>query len=428
MKIRDQLEACLARITDPAGEGKRAFTKLYTDQARAVADAQDKMRAAGVPLGPLGGRIVSIKDLFDIAGEPTTAGSIALRDAPPAKQDAPAIARLRAAGAVIIGKTNMTEFAYSGIGMNPHYGTPGNPFDRARIPGGSTSGGAVAVADGMSEITIGSDTGGSTRIPAAFCGIVGLKPSQPRIPLAGAVPLSTTLDSVGPMARTVADCALADAVMAGESPDAVQPIALPRTRLGLLKTLALDGLDATVGTAFERAVKALSPARLSDFTTDLFAPMIQLNARGGFTAAESYAWHRDLLERRGKDYDPRVRGRIERGALLSAADYIEMKQERARLVGAMDAALADIDALVLPTVPIVAPRMDALGADDDFMRINLQILRNTAIANFFDLCAVSLPIPTDGLAVGLMLIGRHGSDKRLLRIAASVEAALDASR
>jgi aspartyl-tRNA(Asn)/glutamyl-tRNA(Gln) amidotransferase subunit A len=428
MKIRDQLEACLARITDPAGEGKRAFTKLYTDQARAVADAQDKMRAAGVPLGPLGGRIVSIKDLFDVAGEPTTAGSIALRDAPPAKQDAPAIARLRAAGAVIIGKTNMTEFAYSGIGMNPHYGTPGNPFDRARIPGGSTSGGAVAVADGMSEITIGSDTGGSTRIPAAFCGIVGLKPSQPRIPLAGAVPLSTTLDSVGPMARTVADCALADAVMAGESPDAVQPIALPRTRLGLLKTLALDGLDATVGTAFERAVKALSPARLSDFTTDLFAPMIQLNARGGFTAAESYAWHRDLLERRGKDYDPRVRGRIERGALLSAADYIEMKQERARLVGAMDAALADIDALVLPTVPIVAPRMDALGADDDFMRINLQILRNTAIANFFDLCAVSLPIPTDGLAVGLMLIGRHGSDKRLLRIAASVEAALDASR
>jgi aspartyl-tRNA(Asn)/glutamyl-tRNA(Gln) amidotransferase subunit A len=428
MKIRDQLEACLARITDPAGEGKRAFTKLYTDQARAVADAQDKMRAAGVPLGPLGGRIVSIKDLFDVAGEPTTAGSIALRDAPPAKQDAPAIARLRAAGAVIIGKTNMTEFAYSGIGMNPHYGTPGNPFDRARIPGGSTSGGAVAVADGMSEITIGSDTGGSTRIPAAFCGIVGLKPSQPRIPLAGAVPLSTTLDSVGPMARTVADCALADAVMAGESPDAVQPIALPRTRLGLLKTLALDGLDATVGTAFERAVKALSPARLSDFTTDLFAPMIQLNARGGFTAAESYAWHRDLLERRGEDYDPRVRGRIERGALLSAADYIEMKQERARLVGAMDAALADIDALVLPTVPIVAPRMDALGADDDFMRINLQILRNTAIANFFDLCAVSLPIPTDGLAVGLMLIGRHGSDKRLLRIAASVEAALDASR
>src|SRR5512138_3080733 len=170
MKIRDCLEACLARIADPGGEGKRAFTKVYAEQARAVADAQDRMRAAGVALGPLDGRIVSIKDLYDVAGEPTTAGSVALRDAPPAQRDAPAIARLRAAGAVIIGKTNMTEFAYSGIGMNPHYGTPGNPFDRARIPGGSTSGGAVAVADGMSEITIGSDTGGSTRIPAAFGG------------------------------------------------------------------------------------------------------------------------------------------------------------------------------------------------------------------------------------------------------------------
>src|SRR5690349_9360403 len=316
MKIRDRLEACLAKINDPVGEGKRAFTRLYTEQARATAEAQDRMRAAGVPLGPLAGRIVSIKDLFDVAGEPTTAGSIALRDAPPARQDAPAIARLRAAGAVIVGKTNMTEFAYSGIGMNPHYGTPGNPFDRARIPGGSTSGGAVAVADGMSEITIGSDTGGSTRIPAAFCGIVGLKPSQPRIPLDGAIPLSSTLDSIGPMARTVADCALADAIMAGDEPRTLEPIALPRLRIALLKTLALDGLDETVAKAFDRALKALAPARLTDFTTDLFAPMAQVNANGGFTAAESYAWHRTLLEKRGQDYDPRVRGRIERGAAI----------------------------------------------------------------------------------------------------------------
>jgi aspartyl-tRNA(Asn)/glutamyl-tRNA(Gln) amidotransferase subunit A len=428
MKVRDRLEACLAKIADPAGEGKRAFTKLYAEQARAVADAQDRMRAAGAPLGPLGGRIVSVKDLFDIEGEPTTAGSIALSDAPPAQRDAPAIARLRAAGAVIVGKTNMTEFAYSGIGMNPHYGTPGNPFDRARIPGGSTSGGAVAVADAMCEIAIGSDTGGSTRIPAAFCGIAGVKPTQKRIPLDGAVPLSMSLDSIGPMARSVADCALADAIMAGEPPDSLEPIPLPRLRFGLLKTMALDGVDETVGKSFERAIKILAPARLSDFATDLFAPMAQIYSRGGLTAAESYAWHRNLLKRRGNDYDPRVRGRIERGALLSAADYIEMTQERARLVRAMDAALADIDALVLPTTPVVAPRMDALAADEDFMRINQLVLRNTAFANFFDLCAVSLPIPNDGLAVGLMLIGRHGRDKRLLRIAAAVESALIESR
>jgi aspartyl-tRNA(Asn)/glutamyl-tRNA(Gln) amidotransferase subunit A len=424
MKIRDRLEACLAKIANPAGEGRRAFLKLYTEQARTTADAQDRMRAAGVPLGPLGGRIVSIKDLFDVEGEPTTAGSIALRDAAPAKQTAPAIERLRAAGAIFVGKTNMTEFAYSGIGMNPHYGTPGNPFDRARVPGGSTSGGAVAVADGMCEIAIGSDTGGSTRIPAAFCGIAGLKPTQQRIALDGAVPLSTTLDSIGPMACTVADLALADAIMAGETPEAVEPLPLSRLRLSVLKTLVLDGLDETVSKAFDRALKALAPARLSDFSTGLFKPMTDVNARGGFTAAESYAWHRDLLERRGKDYDPRVRGRIERGALLSAADYIEMKRERDRLVRAMDAELADLDALVLPTVAVVAPRMDALAADDDFMRINLQVLRNTAIINFFDLCAVTLPIPTDGLAAGLMLVGRHGDDRRLLRIAAAAEAAL----
>ncbi|HEX2116975.1 MAG TPA: amidase [Alphaproteobacteria bacterium] len=428
MKIRDRLESCLAQINDPAGEGKRAFIRLYTEQARAVADAQDRLRAAGAPLGPLGGTIVAIKDLFDVEGEPTTAGSVALRDAPPARSDAPVIARLRAAGAVIVGKTNMTEFAYSGIGMNPHYGTPGNPFDRARIPGGSTSGGAVALADGMCDIAIGSDTGGSTRIPAAFCGVAGLKPTQMRIPLDGAVPLSTTLDSIGPMARTIADCARADAVMAGEAPQPIEATDLRRIRLGLCKTLVLDGMDDEVARSFERAMKALSPARLSDFTTELFAAMAQVNARGGFTAAESFAWHRDLLARRGADYDPRVRVRIERGALLSAADYIEMMQERARLVRAMDAALAEIDALVMPTVPVVAPRMDALKSDDEFMRINLQVLRNTAIANFFDLCAVSLPIPTDGLAVGLMLVGRRGSDKRLLRIAAAVETALGAAR
>jgi aspartyl-tRNA(Asn)/glutamyl-tRNA(Gln) amidotransferase subunit A len=240
--------------------------------------------------------------------------------------------------------------------------------------------------------------------------------------------LSTTLDSIGPMARTIGDCALADAVMAGETPETSAAIDLRRVRFGLCKSLMLDGLDDTIAKAFDRAVNALAPARIADFNTDLFAAMNQINARGGFTAAESFAWHRDLLARRGKDYDPRVRVRIERGGQLSAADYIEMKQERGRLVRAMDAALADIDALVMPTVPVVAPRMDAMKADDDFMRINLQVLRNTAPANFFDLCAVSLPIPTDGLAAGLMLVGRHGNDKRLLRIAAAVEAALGRAR
>src|SRR6266513_2855355 len=212
--VRDRLEQALSRIDDPKGEGARACLTVYADAARAAADAADGRAKAGISLGCLDGAIVSIKDLLDVAGEPTRAGSRILVNAAPAKADAPVVRRLRTAGAVIIAKTNMTEFAFSGVGMNPHYGTPGNPADRSRIPGGSSCGAAVAVADAMCEIAVGTDTGGSTRIPAALCGIVGYKPSQWRLPTQGAFPLSFTLDSIGPMARNVADCALADAVMA----------------------------------------------------------------------------------------------------------------------------------------------------------------------------------------------------------------------
>jgi aspartyl-tRNA(Asn)/glutamyl-tRNA(Gln) amidotransferase subunit A len=195
---RERLEEALSRIADPAGEGVRACLTVYREAARISADAADARVRAGIPLGPLDGTIVSVKDLFDVAGEPTRAGSKILADAPPAAADAPAIHRLRAAGCVIVAKTNMAEFAFTGIGLNPHYGTPGNPADRTRIPGGSSSGAAVAVADGMCEIAIGSDTGGSVRVPAALCGVVGFKPSKRRVPTEGAFPLSYTLDSSGP--------------------------------------------------------------------------------------------------------------------------------------------------------------------------------------------------------------------------------------
>src|SRR6266571_7398043 len=213
---RDRLEEALTRIADPQGEGARACLTVYDQTARAEADAADARARAGVTLGPLDGAIVSVKDLFDVAGEPTRAGSKVLAEAPPAAADAPVVRRLRAAGGVIVAKTNMSEFAFTGIGANPHYGTPGNPADRTRVPGGSSSGAVVAVADGMCEIGIGSDTGGSTRAPAAFCGVVGFKPSKFRVPTEGAFPLSYTLDSVGPIARSVSACAAADAVMAGD--------------------------------------------------------------------------------------------------------------------------------------------------------------------------------------------------------------------
>src|SRR6185437_10608172 len=233
---RDRLEQALARIADPNGEGARACLTIYRDAAIAAADAADARARDGISLGPLDGAIVSIKDLFDVAGEVTRAGSkILAEEGKPAAADAPIVRRLRAGGAVIVAKTNMTEFAYSGIGANPHFGTPGNPADRKRAPGGSSSGGAVAAADDMCEVTIGSDTGGSTRIPASLCGITGYKPSRQRITTEGAFPLSTTLDSIGPMAKTVTPCAHADAVMAGEDPLPFEPAEIAGLRVGVVQ-------------------------------------------------------------------------------------------------------------------------------------------------------------------------------------------------
>ncbi|WP_341894436.1 amidase [Ferrovibrio terrae] len=424
---RDRLEACLARIADPAGEGHRAMIRLYTEGARAAADAADARARLGLGLGPLDGRIISIKDLFDIPGEATTAGSKLLRDAAPATVEAPAIARLRAAGAVIIGKTNMTEFAFSGVGINPHYGTPGNPADRSRIPGGSSSGGAVSVADGMAEITIGSDTGGSTRIPAALCGIVGLKPSQYRVPTTGAFPLSFSLDSIGPMASTVTDCAIADAVMAGEMLAPLPAVSLNGLRLGVPRGLLLDNLDAAVARGFDAALAVLgkSGVSLSDQPLDLLAPMLEATGKGPFAAIEAAHIHRDWFESRAADFDPLVRGRIERGRTIPAMDYVFAQRRRAELIRAMDARLTDLDALVLPTTAITAPKIADLANDETaFTTANLLLLRNPSMANFFDLCAISLPLPVSGLPVGIMLVTRNGHDHRLLRMAAAVQTAL----
>ncbi|HYM18505.1 MAG TPA: amidase family protein, partial [Micropepsaceae bacterium] len=257
---RDRLEEALMRIADPKGEGRRACLTLYTEAARAAADASDARVHAGVSLGPIDGAILSIKDLFDVKGEPTRAGSRILADAPPAADDAAVVKRLRAAGGVILAKTNMSEFAFTAIGANPHYGTPGNPADRLRAPGGSSSGAAVAVADGMCEIGIGSDTGGSTRMPASFCGVVGYKPSKFRIPTDGAFPLSYTLDSIGPLAKTVAQCAAADAVLAGENPSALEPAPIAGLRIGVAQGLPLRDLDDTVSARFSSAREALNRA------------------------------------------------------------------------------------------------------------------------------------------------------------------------
>jgi aspartyl-tRNA(Asn)/glutamyl-tRNA(Gln) amidotransferase subunit A len=427
---RARLEAALAKIADPKGEGARACLTVYREQALAAAVAADARAHAGILLGPLDGVIVSIKDLFDVAGEVTRAGSKVLaEEAEPAASDAPVVRRLRSGGAVIVAKTNMTEFAFSGIGINPHYGTPGNPADRTRIPGGSTSGGAVAVADGMCEIAIGSDTGGSTRIPGALCGLVGFKPSRQRISTAGVFPLSPSIDSIGPIARTVSDCAKADAVMAGDDVKPLEPAPLANLRIGIAQGLPLENLDETVAKRFPHAIDALERAgcRLSNEKLALLDGMVRVNSRGGVQPAEAFTLHRDRLDRRGADIDANVRARLERARSISAADYIEMVNERTALIADMDARLADIDVLVLPTTPIVAPTIEEMTAPDVFARKNAMLLRNTSIWNFFDCCAISLPLPRDGgLPVGLMLVVRNGHDHRLFRIAAAVERLLAA--
>jgi aspartyl-tRNA(Asn)/glutamyl-tRNA(Gln) amidotransferase subunit A len=421
LNSRERLEQALARIADPEGEGARACLTVYAAAARAAAAASDARAAQNISLGPLDGAIVSIKDLFDVAGEPTRAGSkILAEEAAPATADAVVVRRLRAAGAVIVAKTNMTEFAFSGIGANPHFGTPGNPHDRARVPGGSSSGAGVAVADGMCEVAIGSDTGGSVRIPAALCGLVGFKPSRQRIPTDGTFPLSYTLDSIGPIARSVADCAKADAVMAGEDFAPLEPVSLAGLRFGIAEGLPLDRLDDTVAAAFAAAVSRLDGAavRITRESLSLLDDMVAVNAKGGISPAEACAIHRDRLTRRAGDIDPNVLARIERGCAITAADYIDTMRARARLVRAMDARLGSLDVLVMTTTAIVAPTIAAVSDPKVFATCNAAMLRNPSLVNFFDLCAISLPLPAP-LPVGLMLIARNGEDRRLLRIAAA---------
>ncbi|WP_298951393.1 amidase [uncultured Methylobacterium sp.] len=423
--IRDDLERRLAAIA--ADAGRPVFTLLYPDAARAAADAADARRRAGIALGPLDGAIVSIKDLFDVAGEPTTAGSALRRKAAPAAADAPVVARLRRAGAVIVGKTNMSEFAFSGLGLNPHWGTPGNAADPSRVPGGSSSGAGVSAATGTSDIAIGTDTGGSVRIPASLNGVVGFKPTARRVPLDGAFPLSPSLDSIGPLARTVVACAAADAVMAGEEPAPLRTASLAGLRVGVPRGVLFTETDPAVAAAFEAALGRLSAAgaRVVDTSIeDLLARMTEATAAAPIAAVEAYEIHADWLDAEMAAFDPRVHARITRGRSMEAGTYIRMMRTRAGLIRDCDTRLADLDVLALPATATPAPTIASVEADDAFNRSNLLMLRNTMVGNLFDLCGLSLPMPDMNLPAGLMLLARHGQDRRLLEIGAGVEAVL----
>jgi aspartyl-tRNA(Asn)/glutamyl-tRNA(Gln) amidotransferase subunit A len=424
------VEEALARIGDPGGEGARAFTSVQGEQARAAARAMDALRGAGRAPSAWAGVPISIKDLYDQAGEITRAGSVARDDASPAAVTAPSVARLERAGFIVLGRTNMSEFAFSGLGVNPHYGTPRSPWDRAtgRLPGGSSSGAAVATADGMGFAGLGSDTGGSCRIPAALCGIVGWKPTARRVPLAGALPLSSTLDSLGPLARSVACCGLLDSLMAGEEPmESATGLPVRGLRLALLEGYVAEGWDSHVAASFERALSRLSAAGalVERLRVPELAEIPAANATGGFAATEAWAWHRDLVARRRDAYDPRILTRILRGERMLAADYVELVQARARIGAAIARRTAPFDAVVMPTCPLIPPAIAEVEDEAEYGRINLLLLRNPSVANFLDRCAISIPCHRPGdPPVGFMLMGEHMGDHRLLAVAEAVEAAL----
>lgn len=405
-----------------AASSVSVFTRLYPEAARATAAHADAMRAAGVEVSPLAGLPVSIKDLLDVAGETTLAGSIVLRDAPPARVDAAVVRRLRASGAALLGKTNMTEFAYSGVGLNPHYGTPRNPADGTadRIPGGSSSGAAVSVAAGYCVAGIGSDTGGSIRIPAALCGIVGFKPTARRVPLTGAIPLSTTLDTICAMTRSVDDCILVDGIIA-DHPLEVRSLPLAGLRLALPQTLVLDALDAHVAASYAAALRKLSAAGARLIETPL-APLGEAADLNKFSGAESFAWHRGMLASREGDYDFRVAKRIRTGETMTAADYIDLHRRRRDWISRMEAELAPFDAMLMPTVPIVAPPIAGLeSSEQEFFRVNGLLLRNTSTINLLDGCAVSLPCHAPGtLPVGLSVAGPAMADARVLAVSRAI--------
>ncbi|QCI67718.1 amidase [Phreatobacter stygius] len=425
--VRDALEAALVRIDDPTSDGRVTYTKVYTERARAEADAADARAKVGVSLSPLDGWVISVKDLFDVAGETTTAGSSILRNRPPATVDAPVIARLRGAGAVIVGKTNMSEFAFSGIGINPHFGTPGNAADKSRVPGGSSSGAGVSVAEGTARMGLGTDTGGSIRIPAALNGCVGFKPTANRISKTGAFPLSYALDSIGPLAKTVADCAATDAVLAGEEPWTLDPAPIAGLRFGIPRGRLFGQMEPEVEKAFEASVAKLGKAgaRITEVSIeDLLQDLADAMAKAPFVAIEAAAVHAEWLEDRARDFDPRVLARIRIGAKALASDYIRLVNKRAELILRMRDRLADIDAMILPTTPIRAPKIfDLIASDDQFWAANGLVLRNTTVGNIFDFCGASLPCqPAKGLPIGFMMTALAGQDRRLLRMAAGVEA------
>jgi aspartyl-tRNA(Asn)/glutamyl-tRNA(Gln) amidotransferase subunit A len=423
----DRIEASLDAI-DRHGTRTNAFIRVDADAARAAARVVDEERRRGIDRGPVHGMPISIKDLIDIAGQPTTAAS-QVRAEHGAVEDATIVLRLRKAGAILIGKTNLHEFALGTTTDVSAWGPVRNPVDESRSAGGSSGGSAAAVATGMGEASIGSDTGGSIRIPAAACGVVGLKPTFGEVPLNGVVPLSRSLDHVGPLARTVEDVAALWAVLTDRHPAPVEPLPPRALTLGALGDYFTAYLDDDVRTAFGRAVASLQQAGVTIEPRSVSGTETIIETYASISLSEAAHWHAHTLDTRGSDYQPSVRERLESGRAIRAVDYLRALDARSTLREAVDQALAGCSALLLPTLPIVAPLLGqtevAFGnGNETTLTVRAAMLRLTQLFNITGHPAISLPMPVAGLPVGLQLVGRWNDTPSLLSVALTCERVL----
>jgi aspartyl-tRNA(Asn)/glutamyl-tRNA(Gln) amidotransferase subunit A len=429
----DHVSRMIQSARSAVSDEYRIFLAERFDAALAEACAWDGGADAGLSIPMLAGIGVSVKACIDVAGFVTTAGSNVLAHRAAAPSDAPTVARLRNAGAIVLGHTNMTEFAYSGLGLNPHFGTPLSPFapTEARVAGGSTSGGAVSVAIGGADAALGSDTSGSVRIPAAFCGLTGFKPSRGRYSSDGIIPLSRSFDVPGVIARSVECCRLLDGVLARAASSVGQTARPASLRLLVPINYVLTELDETVRQKFDRALRRLEQAGVELCRAEVpeLARIGDAARCGGIIAAESYAWHREIIAQHANSYDPRVASRILAGKEVRAESYIAGIAELQNLASGIDRALVGMDAFIWPTVAILPPRRDDLIADATYAAINSLVIRNTEIANRVDLPSITIPLPESGDGpVGLLLTGRRNGDDVLFDVAATLQSLLRPSR
>ncbi len=408
------------------------FIALTRERALQEAQASDDRRVRGACLGAWDGIPVAWKDLFDLQGVPTTAGSAVYRDRPPAARDADVVAACAAQGLVAVGKTNLSEFAYSGLGLNPHFGTPPNPFSPPgdpRAPGGSSAGSAVAVAAGLVPAAIGTDTAGSVRVPASFCGIWGFKASQNRYAMAGVFPLSSSLDSLGAFANGAADLCQIDAFMRGRRHSDIDPTAIADIRIVVPDTVVFDDVSADIVSCFETLVQALAEAgvAIERGAFPIFAETDALfRAHGTLTVAEAYTLHEALLNSPDADrMDRHIRARLQTALDFTVQDYIRLQWSRSRLEAETRTSLGN-RFLLFPTTPITAPAIAPLASDETFRHTNLLALRNTMLGNYLAMPGVSMPIGVDGqgLPVGALLSAAPGGDTPLLAAARALEARL----